>query len=289
MKILLLCLLFFSNSFLFAQRLVDVYTQEGCGRCAYVVEQLTKSGVKFNEIDTEDEAKNDLMWNKIWASDPKITEITMPVVVFNQKTYVNIPDLKVLCKEIVAKTGGKWVDLNYEEAENTEPNEQMQQEKPANTPVNGDPEPANMKGIVTRHNFYRKEVGVKDLVWSNELAAYAQAWANELARKGCELEHRPYDGKWAQKYGENIFWAQGMNPSPEEVTDSWGSEKAKFDFEKVECKGEWYDCGHYTQVIWEKTTQVGCAFAKCGDKVVWVCNYNPPGNYTGQKAYKKKK
>jgi hypothetical protein len=121
------------------------------------------------------------------------------------------------------------------------------------------------------------------------LAAYAQEWANELAARGCQMNHRPHDGKWKQRYGENIYWAQGMNPTPSDVVNSWGSEKDEFDFETLECKGEWYVCGHYTQIIWENTTKVGCAFAVCNNnQVIWVCNYNPPGNYVGQKPFKKK-
>lgn len=41
--------------------------------------------------------------------------------------------------------------------------------------------------------------------------------------------------------------------------------------------------GHYTQIIWKETRQIGCGFEECdasqgGLRGVMVCNYYPPGN-----------
>jgi pathogenesis-related protein 1 len=44
--------------------------------------------------------------------------------------------------------------------------------------------------------------------------------------------------------------------------------------------------GHYTQMVWRSTTQVGMGQASCpGGALVIVAEYNPPGNYIGQKPY----
>jgi len=46
----------------------------------------------------------------------------------------------------------------------------------------------------------------------------------------------------------------------------------------------WGNCGHYTQIIWEGTTKVGCAYADCNKNSYakkmthLVCRYDPPGN-----------
>jgi hypothetical protein len=149
-------------------------------------------------------------------------------------------------------------------------------------------EPDNMKGMVDRHNYWRARVGVGPLAWSDELASYAQAWANELARRGCKMEHRPDKGKWAQQYGENIYWSSGMKNEPADVVNSWASELKDYDEEKLQCRGPWYVCGHYTQVVWANTKEVGCGMARCGNAEIWVCNYNPPGNWVGEKPYVRK-
>jgi pathogenesis-related protein 1 len=45
-------------------------------------------------------------------------------------------------------------------------------------------------------------------------------------------------------------------------------------------------CGHYTQVVWKNSMEVGGGMAICDNKSqVWVCNYNPPGNVEGEKPY----
>ena len=41
--------------------------------------------------------------------------------------------------------------------------------------------------------------------------------------------------------------------------------------------------GHFTQVVWKATTQVGCGVAMSNDGGVYgVCQYTPPGNYNNE-------
>jgi hypothetical protein len=40
--------------------------------------------------------------------------------------------------------------------------------------------------------------------------------------------------------------------------------------------------GHFTQVIWRSSKQLGCGMALCRGNHFWVCRYSPAGNVGGQ-------
>ncbi len=153
--------------------------------------------------------------------------------------------------------------------------------------------------IVSEHNKWRSEVGSPNIRWSTSLARVAQAWADNLKIRGCVMEHSRDN-----RYGENIYWAgplktanskdkngnwlwrsEKQDVNGKKAVDGWAGEKKDYNYSRNSCAaGEM--CGHYTQIIWKNTLEVGCGMAVCDDKSqVWVCNYNPPGNYVGQKPY----
>jgi uncharacterized protein YkwD len=141
-------------------------------------------------------------------------------------------------------------------------------------------EPTAFVGTVAAHNVWRQQVGVPNLTWSATLAQVAQAWADDLKSRNCAFEHRPNN-----QYGENIYWASGFTPSPKGVVDSWAGEIQDYNYANNSCPADKM-CGHYTQVVWRNTQQVGCGTSTCDDgSILWVCNYNPPGNWQGQKPY----
>lgn len=146
----------------------------------------------------------------------------------------------------------------------------------------GDPETGRFAGITAAHNKVRARLDIAPLEWSPELARFAQAWADKLARKGCRLQHRPPNGADKQRYGENIFSMSGDTPSPDAVVDEWAAEVKDYNPKTNRCKGV---CGHYTQVVWRKSLRLGCGMATCGDTEVWVCNYDPAGNWDGERPY----
>lgn len=133
-----------------------------------------------------------------------------------------------------------------------------------------------MNEMLNAHNQWRAKVGVPPLRWSNELANYAQDWANQLAAIG-QLQHRQ-----EHKYGENLFMIRGSQSSPTEVVNDWGSEVKDYDYNSNSCRRI---CGHYTQIVWKETMEVGCGVARSGNQEVWVCNYNPHGNRIGHQPY----
>jgi pathogenesis-related protein 1 len=130
--------------------------------------------------------------------------------------------------------------------------------------------------LLAAHNSLRATLKIPPLTWSDKLAARAQDWAATLLARG-ELIHRP-----KSPYGENIFDIAGSSASPERVVEAWASESRDYDYKSNKCRKV---CGHYTQLIWAATSQVGCGVARNARREVWVCNYDPPGNYVGQRPY----
>lgn len=138
--------------------------------------------------------------------------------------------------------------------------------------------------LLAAHNRYRTEVGVAPLVWSDTLASHAQAWADHLASVGGKsLQHSQDPNE-----GENLWLGTADQYSYTDMVNSWGNEKQYFQlgtFPEVSSTGNWADVGHYTQLIWHDTTEVGCGLATAGGNDILVCRYNPPGNYMGQQVY----
>jgi pathogenesis-related protein 1 len=154
-------------------------------------------------------------------------------------------------------------------------------------------EGVNVDEILAAHNKWRAQVGVGKLKYSTELAESAQAWANTLKNTNqCLMRH----SKPAGRYGENLYWASAIvwsdgrrelqKQSSESAVNSWGSEKRDYNYASNRC-ATGKVCGHYTQMVWQKTNLVGCALAVCDDTLdqVWVCQYQPAGNWVGQKPY----
>ena len=123
---------------------------------------------------------------------------------------------------------------------------------------------------LTAHNQSRAQHCVPPLAWSDQLAATAQSWANR-----CAFEHS------SNGLGENLaIGTTGAFPPASQVR-SWYNEINDYDFANGQSRtGQ--AVGHFTQVVWRSTTQVGCGVATCGGQDLLVCNYSPAGNFGGQ-------
>lgn len=133
--------------------------------------------------------------------------------------------------------------------------------------------------FLAQHNYYREKVGSPRIYWNDTLASYAQAWADKLAQT-CNMSHS--DGP----YGENIYWSSSPR-NEKQVVDRWASEEKYFNHKNpTYIRGKSSKSGHYSQVIWTKSTELGAGVANCKNGgQIWVCVYNPPGNRIGEKAY----
>ncbi|XP_057339809.1 venom allergen 5-like [Microplitis mediator] len=129
---------------------------------------------------------------------------------------------------------------------------------------------------------------IPPLEWSDEIAEVAQRWANQ-----CNFGHdecRNLDQSIGQNVG--LVWdPSGYNSKLTDLVESWYNEVQNFDGSKVG-KFEWQETpaiGHYTQLVWGATTQVGCGLTKYltdnSYHTYLVCDYGPTGNFIGQPVY----
>jgi pathogenesis-related protein 1 len=160
-------------------------------------------------------------------------------------------------------------------------------------PQCGDPEPTVFAGVTAAHNTTRANaVPVPDpplpsLCWSAAVATTAQAWADT-----CQATHNPNLGTLG--LGENLFFfAPPGAYTPLDGVAYWAAESSDYDYATNTC-APGQVCGHYTQMVWRSTSHIGCGIATCNINspfpgfTTWtwiVCDYQPPGNYVGQRPY----
>lgn len=147
---------------------------------------------------------------------------------------------------------------------------------------------AGIDQMLAAHNAPRRAVGVADLRWSPALATSAQRWAETLLREN-RFEHSSRRDR--NNAGENLATTTsstsgGAYSTPTRAISGWIDERADYDAAANLCRSGRV-CGHYTQVVWRTTTDVGCGLARTADsrREVWVCHYSPAGNVVGQRPY----
>jgi uncharacterized protein YkwD len=139
--------------------------------------------------------------------------------------------------------------------------------------------------VLAAQNVERERLGLGPLRWNARLAASAAIWANRLAALH-RFEHAPE--KPVEPEGENLWeGSRGYFP-PEAMVNAWIREKKYFKpgiFPNNSTTGNVEDVGHFTQLAWRNTTEVGCAVAENADNDVLACRYQRAGNYVGQRPF----
>jgi len=159
------------------------------------------------------------------------------------------------------------------------------------SPSYGNPGDDFVQNSLYHHNVHRANHSAPDVSWSESLASSAQQLANS-----CNYGHNTDLGGGG--YGQNIAMYAATNNLGTEVefvrtsiTEYWyNSEIGLYGnaYGSEPGMGGFHDWGHFSQIVWKGTTEVGCAVAYCGSGLASypgyysVCNYSPPGNYQGE-------
>ena len=120
------------------------------------------------------------------------------------------------------------------------------------------------------------------VTWNAELAAAATTYARSMAATG-NYEHDQTPGR-RKRMGENLWRGTRGAFSYETMVGVMVDEGRMFRpgvFPAVSSSGSWHDVGHYTQIVWPTTTEIGCGMASSATDDYLVCRYAPTGNKDG--------
>ncbi|KAB0792566.1 hypothetical protein PPYR_14525 [Photinus pyralis] len=206
----------------------------------------------------------------------------------DQRTFTSIqngqePKLETITRETIETFRGQRTECKFttekKDCQNQLPNEfvyKLEQIKNTNGVKKRSPIMEFQQQCLAAHNEYRQRHGVAPLKLNKEICAVSQNWANTLIKRH-SLEHSRND-----KYGENIYCVTSSSPNfapkGSDAVKSW------YDEVKVHAFGvepKYLSSGHFTQVVWRESTEIGVAFAKTNGRYIVVANYFPAGNVVG--------
>lgn len=132
------------------------------------------------------------------------------------------------------------------------------------------------------HNEYRSIHQAPTVTWNDTIAADAEVWATYLADNNV-LEHASNLNQLDQ--GENLYLVSVQPTEPcTDATKAFYEEIKDYNFDKPGFSSQ---TGHFTQVVWKSTRQIGAANkARADGKFVVVVRYFPPGNVNSENYFK---
>ena len=134
------------------------------------------------------------------------------------------------------------------------------------------------KSLLAANNRLRAKHGAPPLKWSPVAASRAKEWATHLAQSGT-LQHVNHKGM-----GQNLAHSIGRVFTADEVADMWYEEIASYDYNRPQFSS---NTGHFTQMVWAASNEMGAAMVVRGNQSFVVANYSPPGNITNEGQFQK--
>ena len=132
-----------------------------------------------------------------------------------------------------------------------------------------------IRNMWRKHNEIRIKHNSQKLVLNGKLNILAKNYAEKIINNKENIEPLLYN-----KYvlGENIFISK-TGLSSQEIFEAWYNEHKNYDFNKNKFqKGT----GHFTQLVWKETKEVGFGKIEIGDLLCLVALYYPAGNKFGE-------
>lgn len=141
------------------------------------------------------------------------------------------------------------------------------------------------------HNDARSEVGTPPLVWSENLEEQALKYAKQIARTNNYKHSSTRDGENLamffeyEKHNKVKTYIYSATPLYD-ASMAWYNEIKDYKYSKIKRHRIGPKIGHYTQMVWKDTKEVGIASAVSKNgKVYVVARYYPIGNYLGEYPY----
>lgn len=138
------------------------------------------------------------------------------------------------------------------------------------------------------HNYLRSLHGVPPLILNEDLNQMAQNYAKVLAKKRT-MEHsknRNLKGKEGEWVGENLHCQTSsgqVSYTSGDMSKGWYSEIKDYNFKTGKSTGV---TGHFTQLVWKDTKEVGFGVAFNGGFCIACANYYPGGNFNLDSTWK---
>jgi pathogenesis-related protein 1 len=160
---------------------------------------------------------------------------------------------------------------------------------------------ATINEVLKMHNDARRAVNSKSMplmTWNDDLALNQLNFFKQCGAGNSHSDQNTWRiNKFGFSYiGENLGYTSQAGAQASDVAmfvQMWIDEKSGWTYEAAPCSkqapcgvcGAGKVCGHYTQVVWEGSTQVGCAlYTGCGDSRVG-CMYGGGGNMWNEAPY----